>query len=310
MDQIHVVFLGTGAGTPSRTRNVASLAVVLDGRVLLFDCGEGTQHQILRSSIRSGRLEAIFITHVHGDHLYGLPGVLASLKQYGRTDALTIYGPSGVRDFLAGVFETSRFRPTYEVRVVPVASGEVMTGAGFRVVAAALEHTIECFGFCVIEDDRPGEFDVARAGELRIPPGPLYARLQRGEDVEFGRRIVRSSEVVGPSRRGRRIAYCTDTRPCVAAVALARGADLLIHEATYGSELADEARLRGHSTASEAAAVAAEAGVSRLILTHFSPRYEDVAPLIDEAREVVSNVDAAYDLAEFRITRPPHAPLE
>ncbi|HEV8659252.1 MAG TPA: ribonuclease Z [Thermoanaerobaculia bacterium] len=302
MDQIRVVFLGTGAGTPSRERNVASLAIVLDGRVLLFDCGEGTQHQLLRSSVRNGRIEAIFITHLHGDHLYGLPGLLASLSLNGRTEPLTVYGP-GVAAFVSAVRETSRLRLAYELSVLDVASGEVMRGDGFRVIAAPLEHTIECFGYCVIEDDRPGEFDVARANELRIPAGPLYGRLQSGEDVEFGGRMIRSAEVLGAPRRGRRIAYCTDTRPARASVELARGADLLIHEATYGSDVADEARKRGHSTASEAAEVAREAGAVRLILTHFSPRYEDVAPLIDEARDIASNVDGAYDLAEVPCPR-------
>jgi ribonuclease Z len=300
VDQIRIVFLGTGSGSPSRDRNVSSLAIVLDGRVLLFDCGEGTQLQLMRSSVRSGRIEAIFISHLHGDHLYGLPGLLATLSLGGRTEPLTVYGPSGLNTFITAVSAASRFTPGYPLRIEQISSVNL---PGFGVVARKLDHTIDSLGYCVIEDDQPGVFDVERANQLRIPPGPLYARLQRGEDVEFGGRVIHSSEVVGPSRPGRRIAYCSDTRPCAAVVELAHGADLLIHEATYGSDMTDEAHERGHSTAKDAAHVARNAHAKRLILTHFSTRYEDVQPLVDEARRVFPGAEAASDLAEWTVDR-------
>jgi ribonuclease Z len=298
VDQIRVVFLGTGAGSPSRERNVASCAVVLDGRVLLFDCGEGTQHQLLRSSIRTGRIEAIFITHLHGDHLYGLPGLLATLSLNGRTEPLTVCGPAGLDEYLTAVFTASRFRPPYRLQIV---APEIYQGVGYRVITAPLEHTMPSFGFCVIEDDRAGEFDVARARDLAVPAGPLFGRLQRGEDIVLDGRVIHSAEVVGAARPGRRVAYCTDTRPCAAAIELARGADVLIHEATYGSDLATEARERGHSTAEEAARVAEEAGARLLLLTHFSARYEDTRVLLDEARRVFPQTDSASDFSEWSV---------
>lgn len=299
-DQIRVVFLGTGSGSPSRDRNVSSLAVILDGHVLLFDCGEGTQHQLMRSTVSSGRIEAIFITHLHGDHLYGLPGLLATMSLSGRTEPLTVVGPSELPAYLDAVFTASRFKPGHPLRVER--SGEYR-GEGFRVVAAPLDHTVECFGYAVVEDDRPGAFDVARARELGVPEGPLFGRLQHGEDVRAGDRVVHSRDVVGPRRRGRRIAYCTDTRPCAAAEELSRDADLVIHEATYGSDMAADARERGHSTAEDAASVARDAAAKHLLLTHFSSRYEDVTPLLDEARRVFPPTDAASDFSEWNVPR-------
>lgn len=297
MDQIRVVFLGTGAGCPSRYRNVASLAVVLDGHVLLFDCGEGTQHQLLRSGVRSGHVEAIFITHMHGDHIYGLPGLLATLSLEGRTEPLTVCGPPDLAPYLEAVSTASRFQPGYPLRVI---AGEYR-GDGFRVIAAPLEHTIECFGYCLIERDRPGRFDIERARALGVPEGPLFGRLQRGEDIAIGGRSVRSRDVVGETRRGRRIAYCSDTRPCPASSGLSRDADLLIHEATYANDMAAEARERGHSTAEEAARVALEAGVRELALTHISSRYENPAPLLSEARTIFPSTTAAADFGVMQI---------
>lgn len=302
VDQIRIIFLGTSAGVPSRQRNLASIAVILDGKVLLFDCGEGTQQQLLRSSVRSGAIEDTFITHLHGDHVYGLPGLLASSSLNGRATPLTVYGPPGLHDYLANVIRTTRVGFTYEIRIVEIGAGEVSRADGYRVVAAPLDHTTLCFGFAVIEDDRPGAFNLDRARELGIPAGPLYRRLQRGEDVRIGDRLIRSADVVGPRRRGRRVVYCTDTRPCRNAVDLARGADVLIHEATYASDMAAEAAERGHATAEEAARIAFEAGVHRLFLTHISARYDDPAPLAHEAREVFPDSEIAADFLEVTVS--------
>src|SRR3954451_18630434 len=298
MDQIRIVFLGTSAGMPSRTRNVAAVAVVMDGRVLLFDCGEGTQQQLMRAEhVRSGGIEAIFITHLHGDHLFGLPGLLSSLGLGGRREPLIVYGPSGIHAYLRAI---PYFGIAYELRVIEIEEGEVRRGGGYRVRCARVVHHAPCFAFRVDEDDRPGKFDAARARALGVPPGPLFGALQRGEDVGN----VRSADVVGPSRRGRSIVYCTDTRPCLSAVSLARGADVWIHESTYDASLSVEAIERDLSTATEAASVARDAEVSRLILTHISPRYESSDPLVGEARAVFPDTEAASDFACFDIPRP------
>jgi ribonuclease Z len=290
VQDIRIIFLGTSSGTPSRDRNVSSVAVVLDGTVLLLDCGEGTQHQLQRAPVRSGAIEAICITHLHGDHVYGLPGLLATMTMNARAQPLTLVGPEMLRPYVECVLATTDHHPMFPVDIAP----PPYRGRGFTVVSAPLEHRIPAFGYCIIEDDRPGAFDVAKARALGIPPGPQYGELIRNHDPR----------VLGPPRRGRRIVYCTDTRPCASAVELARGADVLIHEATYTSDLAKDADERRHSTAAGAARVAAEAGVGRLILTHFSTRYRDAEPLLAEARAVFPNTDAASDFACFDVPPP------
>ena len=260
---------------------------MLDGTVLLFDCGEGTQHQLLRAPVRSGAIDAIFLTHLHGDHVYGLPGLLASMSMNGRTRPLALVGPAGTMEYLEATLRTTNHNPMFAVHV----SSPPYRGEGFHVIGAELEHSVSCLGYLVVEDDRPGEFDPAKAIALGIPAGPQWGELQRAHDPR----------VTGPPRRGRRIAYCTDTKPCAAGVELARDADVLIHEATYGDELRVEADERFHATAAGAARVAAEANVGKLILTHFSTRYRDVAPLVDEAKTIFANSEAASDFAEFHL---------
>ena len=304
MNQVRLVFLGTSAGTPSRERNLAAVALVMDGRAVLFDCGEGTQQQVLRSSVRASAIEAIFISHMHGDHLYGLPGLLATMSLHGRSEPLTVYGPSPVSQYLRGVYEASYAHTSFDVTIHAVSDGEVIGRDGYEVHVRLLDHTAPCFGYCVAEHERPGEFDVARARALGVPAGPLYRALQQGRDVTLdGGRVVRSAEVVGPPRPGRRIAYCTDTRPCRAAAELARGADVLVHEATYGDDMVAEAGTRGHSTAAEAARVSREAAARRLVLTHISPRYTDASLLLAEARVIFPNTDLAADYLEIEVPR-------
>ncbi len=287
MQDMRIVFLGTSSGTPSRERNVTSVAIVLDGTVLLFDCGEGTQHQLLRAPVRSGAIDAIFVSHMHGDHVYGIPGLLGTFSMNGRVRPLVVVGADGIGAYLDGVLTATHHHSTFpiEVREPP------FRGDGFTVVAAPLEHRVPALGYCLIEDDRPGTFDPEKARALGIPPGPIYGELQRTHDPR----------VVGPSKRGRRIAICTDTRPCASAIELARGADVLIHEATYGEEMRAEADERMHATAAGAAQIAKAAGVGLLILTHFSVRYRDVTPLLDEARAIFPNTEAAADLAVFDV---------
>jgi ribonuclease Z len=296
LQDILIIFLGTSAGMPTRARNVASVAVMLDGRVLLFDCGEGTQHQLMRSAVRFGAIEAIFLTHLHGDHLFGLPGLLASMSLNAREKPLALYGPAGVAEFMRAL---PLYRTSFDVEIHELAPGRVRRGDGYAVDAAPMVHSAACFGFRIVEDDRPGEFDAARAAALGLPPGPAYGRLQRGESVGG----VAPSDVLGPARPGRRIVYCTDTRPCDNAIELAHRATVLIHESTYASDMAEEAVQRFHATAAEAAAVAREAEVERLIITHISPRYAEPSALLAEAREVFAQTELAEDFACFDVVR-------
>ncbi|MBV9494114.1 MAG: ribonuclease Z [Acidobacteria bacterium] len=300
MQDVRVVFLGTGSATPSRERNVAAMAIAFDGRTLLFDCGEATQHQLMRSDLAPSSIEAIFITHLHGDHLYGLPGLIATLGLYGRERLLPIYGPPGLRRFLAALPYPGA---PYGVEVHEAAD---CFGDGYRVVHRLLDHTVPCFGYSFLEDDRPGRFDVESARALGVPEGPLFGALQRGSAVTLpSGRVIEPASVVGPTRPGRRIVYCTDTRPCAASIELARDADLLVHEATYGDDMAAEAAPRGHSTAAEAARIAKAAGVRQLVLTHFSARYRDVAPLLADAQAVFPASEVAADFAAFVVHATP-----
>jgi ribonuclease Z len=299
-----VITLGTSSGTPTKDRNVSSLAIFVNGRWLLFDCGEGTQYRLLRAPVKLGQLDAIFLTHVHGDHIFGLPGLLATLSMQHRPDPLYIYGPKGIRDFVTMSLRFSVTRLSYELKITEVEPGVVRKTDGYTVSCLPLDHQVLDFGYSIVEDDHPGKFDIEKAKELGIPPGPLYGKLQSGQDIVLSDgREIKSSEIVGLPRKGRKIVYCTDTRPCQNSVELARNANLLIHESTYAEDLAEEAPPRGHSTAMQAATIAQKAQVERLLITHFSPRYLDSSILLNEARSIFPKTDAARDFLEIEIPK-------
>ena len=305
---MQVTFLGTSSGVPTRARNVSAVAVRLAQRseLWLFDCGEGTQHQFLRSDLRLSQLRRIFITHMHGDHVFGLPGLLASLGLSGSSGGVDLYGPDPLGSYLEGVLRTSSTRIGYpldvhRVREAAEADRLVFEDADLTVRATPLHHRVPAYAYRVEEKPKPGRFDINKAREMEIPPGPVYAALKRGETVtlEDGRSID-GTTLCGPQRAGASIVYCTDTVFCEAAVTLAQGADLLIHESTFSHSEADMAFQRQHSTSTMAAQTAAEAGVGQLVLTHLSPRYAPgnaVTPddLLAEARAIFPNTILAKD---------------
>lgn len=312
-----ITFLGTGSGAPTRHRNVTALAMQFDqqARTWLFDCGEGTQHQILRSPLKLNALEKIFITHLHGDHLFGLVGLLASRSLGdGATAPITIYGPHGLADFLRASLDLSRTRLRYSMKVETIAPGLVCEDDALTVHCAPMQHGIPAFGYSITEKTQAGAFDVEQAKALGIPPGPLYGKLKAGETVtlEDGRTID-GATLVGPPRSGRKVAFCGDTTYTPQAVELARNADLLIHEATYMGEDLALAERANHSTATMAANVARQANVRKLALTHFSARYEveggsRLAELLAETQAIFPNVILARDF--LQIVVPRHEPDE
>jgi ribonuclease Z len=312
---VEVTFLGTSSGVPTRARNVSAVALRLPQRaeLWLFDCGEATQHQFLRSALRVSQLRRIFITHMHGDHVFGLPGLLASLGLAGAcSEGLDIYGPDRLGTYLDGVLRSTSTRIAYPLRIHRVreaaASGSVLLDDGdLTVRCALLDHRVPAYAYRVEQKPRPGHFDVERARALGIPPGPVYARLKAGGSVtlEDGR-VIHGESLCGPPRPGRSLVYCTDTVFCEAAVELARGADLLIHEATFAHGEAQLAIQRQHSTSTMAAQTALAAGVKELVITHLSPRYTPgnaVTPddLVAEARAIFPATRVARDFLELQV---------
>lgn len=305
---IQLVFLGTGSGKPMPRRNVSSMALFREGELFLFDCGEATQIQLTRSDLRPGALEAIFLTHFHGDHVNGLPGLLGSLTLNQRRRPLTVVGPPGLKKWFKCLHELHILRPGFRVNLHEVEGPDkVFSGQDFHVIAHPLSHRVPTFGYAMIEDTRPGRFDVSRAQKLAIPSGPLYGQLQRGQTITLDDgRVIAPDQVLGDPRPGLKIVYCTDTIPCSGSKHLARDADVLVHESTYPAGEEERAHARGHSTAGDAAHCAVEANAKHLILTHLSQKYLHAHEFLDGARQIFANTDAAKDLKTFTIKRRDH----
>ena len=292
---IRITFLGTAASRPTVGRNVSGLSVQREGDLMLFDCGEGTQRQMMRFGTGFG-VQAIFVTHLHADHFLGIIGLLRTMALQGREEGLRVYCPPGAETTLQAAIYLGVDRIQFPVQVQEVSPGQAVLFDEYEVLPFVVRHSTSAVGYALREHPRLGRFDVDKARALGIPEGRLFGQLHRGESVEVGDRVIRPEEVVGDPRPGRLVVYTGDTRPSSETVEVAREADLLIHEATFLEEEAERAHETFHSTARGAAQVAQEAGVERLILTHVSARYsEDTAPLIDEARAVFPRTSVAKD---------------
>lgn len=269
-----LTFLGTSGAIPTSERNPSGLVLERDGERMLFDCGEGTQRQMMRYNTGFD-IEHIFISHLHGDHVLGLPGLLQTWNFNERERPLAIHAPAGTRRELERLISVGGTDPSYPVRLNQVNAGDVVLNREeYELRAFDVEHQCRAIGYALIEADRKGRFDRETAEhELGIPPGPKYSKLHAGEPVEHDGRTIQPGEVVGPPRPGRRLVYTGDTRPVDSTVEIARDADLLIHDGTFGEDHRQRARETAHSTAREAATVARKAGAKRLVLTHISTRY-------------------------------------
>jgi ribonuclease Z len=298
---LDVVFIGTAGSAPTARRSLPATLVRRGGDRLLFDCGEGTQRQLLRS-IGLIELEEVFITHYHADHWLGLPGMLKTFSLRGRERPLTVFGPPGLR----GLFDAMRIvigKTTFPLTLVELEPGQELRRDGYLVAPFSVEHRVTAYGYAIVEEPRPGRFDEEKARELGVTPGPDYGRLQHGETVGD----VTPEQVLGPARRGRKVVLAGDTAPCEMTRAVAHGADLLVHEATFSDADRERAAETSHSTALAAAQLAADAEVGMLALTHVSPRYSG-GELRDEARAVFDNTIVPRDFDSVEIPLPERGP--
>jgi ribonuclease Z len=292
---MRVTFLGTAAARPTVGRNVSSLVVQREGDTMVFDCGEGTQRQMMRYGTGFSFSE-IYFTHLHADHFLGVIGLLRTLGLQAREEPMDLYTPRGTETLLRQAVDLGVERVPFEVHIHGLDHGETVDHGDYHVAAFRTQHGGKSLGYAVVEHPRLGRFNAALAREMGIPEGPLWGKLHHGHAVEVDGRTITPEQVVGDPRPGRKLVYSGDTRPCKATREISAGADLLIHEATFAADEAARAAQTGHSTARDAAEIAASAGVLRLALTHFSPRYADEPRFLErEAREVFPEVVAAYD---------------
>ena len=294
---LSVFFAGTGGSIPTAGRGLPALLLRRGGERLLFDCGEGTQRQLVRS-VGLADLDAVFLTHFHADHWLGLPGLLKTFDLRGRDRHLSIYGPPGLRELIAlGLRAAGRVR--YELELVELSPGDVLERDGYRLAPVPVEHRVQAFGYVLYEDERPGHFDPQAAVRLGLTPGPEFGMVQRGATVKG----VSPEQVLGPPRAGRKLLITGDTAPSETVRIAAHRADLLIHEATFAQEEVERAAETQHSTAAQAAAVARDAGVTMLALTHVSSRYPP-AVLRDEATAVFDATVLPRDFDTIEIPFP------
>ncbi|RIW33602.1 ribonuclease Z [Bacillus salacetis] len=304
-----LLFLGTGAGVPAKLRNVTSIALkLLEERnaVWLFDCGEATQHQILHTTLKPRKVEKIFITHLHGDHIFGLPGFLGSRSFQGGESELTVYGPPGIKDYIEVSLSISGTHLLYPLHIVEIEEGIIFEDDQFTVEVRKLDHALPCFGFRVVEKNKPGILQADKLKASGIKPGPLFKKLKNGETVvlEDGR-VIDGNDFLGTPIQGRVVTILGDTRPSREAVKLAENADVLIHEATFAKGQEEMAHAYFHSTTKQAAETAKAANARKLFLTHISSRFSEAEwPVLEqEARESFPESYVASDFFEAAITR-------
>ncbi len=300
MTQFSITFLGTGGSWPTVKRNVSSVAIKRGSEVILFDCGEGTQRQFQKSALSYMQISKIFISHFHGDHFLGLPGLIQTMQLNDREKSLHIYGPRGIGQLTSALLSLGYFRPNYKIVAHELHDGDVITFEGYVIKALQVKHNrLPALAYALEEDMRPGKFNKPKALSLGVPEGHLFSKLQKGDIVTLkDGTTITPAMVLGKPRKGRKIVISGDTIPCKSLVAFAKDANILIHDATFDASLEELAHDYGHTTTQQAATLAKEAKVERLFLTHISPRYLDYHVLEDEARKIFKH---AYVPKDFQV---------
>jgi ribonuclease Z len=300
---IRVVFLGTSGSVPTLKRSLPSVVIQCPKEQWMFDCGENTQRQMMQAKVSFHKKLRVFLTHLHGDHVLGLPGVLQTMALMDRKEPVIIYGPPGIKDFLVCAKETLNFGLTFPVEINEISTeGAVVNEGEYMVRAVKSNHAVESYAYAFIEKPRPGRFYPKKAQALKVPLSEMWSKLQAGEEITLGDgRVVKPSDVMGPPRAGRKIVYTGDTKPFEAFAKFAADADLVIHESTFDDSLAEKAEHDGHSTPSQAAEEAKDAGAKQLALTHISARYPDATLLLEQAKKVFANTVLAQDFLELEL---------
>lgn len=300
---LKITFLGTGGALPSKERNPAAIMVNREGELLLFDCGEGAQQQMMRAKTGLVKISAIFLSHYHGDHILGLPGLLQTMGFFDREEKLEIYGPDGLLDVLEAFEKLGTHKLKYPIVPKILVPGDIVQRKDYTIKAVRADHDRPALGYILEEGIRPGRFNREKAIELGVEPGPNFSKLHRGENITLKNgTTVYSKDVVGPTRPGRKISYSGDTRETDVFFYESEGADLVIHEATFTSDMAENANEYGHSTAKGAAKMAKKYNIRKLVLTHLSPRLTDEAESVyEDAVSEFENVIVAEDLMEIDV---------
>jgi len=296
-----LVFLGTSAAQPTAQRGLTCICLEKEGEILMFDAGEGAQISYLKSGLGWNKKMKIFVTHLHGDHCIGILGLLQTMTLQNRTESMEIYGPDGIEEFIAANIKVLNFGLSFPVIITTIREGTIVNEKTYTVNSCEADHSITSYSYLFQEKDKPGRFFPDKAKELGIPEGELWHKLQTGQDIQVADKIVKSSDVLGEKRPGKRIGISGDTRPTKKLEEFFKDCDYLSFDSTFSHVLKDKALETHHSTAKEAADLAKKANVSNLILTHFSARYNDESVLLEEAKTIHNSVIAAKDLLEIEI---------
>jgi ribonuclease Z len=304
MANMQMVFLGTSSAAPTAERGLSSIAIMREGELLLFDAGEGMQRNFIKAGLGMNRKMKVFVSHMHADHCVGLLGLLQTMSLQGRERPMDIYGQARLKEFLLENMRIINFGLTFDVAIHVIKEGVVVKEDDYTVSCCEAKHSVPALAFRLDERDRPGEFDVKKVKKLGIPEGELYGKLQHGKDIRYKGRLVKSADVVGPARPGRKIGISGDTRPTKKLEKFFAGCDVLVFESTYAHEKLAKALETSHSTATEAATLAKKARAKKLFLTHFSARYDETSALVQEASAIHGDVEAAEDLKAVDIPYP------
>ena len=297
---MEITFLGTSSAVHSYSRSHPSIALKAFGETMLFDCGEGTQRQLIYAKISPMKISKIFITHYHGDHILGIPGLLQSMNFRGRETKLTIYGPRGLDNLREAISNLGFPNFDFPLEWIEIDSGTIIKNEEYVIKAQRVKHNTLTLAYSVEELKKP-RFLREKAIELGVPVGPDFGKLHKGIAVEVDGKVIKPEQVLGPPRKGHKITYSGDTLPCEEMIEFARDSSILIHESTYTLEDRDKAELHAHSTSADAANIALQSNSQELILTHFSTRYTDVSDILKEAQEIFENTKIAEDLMKVEL---------